>query len=45
MDKATIDECLAHVGSLRTADIYIEKDWDVINAANRKVLALFSWPE
>lgn len=45
VDKATIDECLAHVGSLRTADIYIEKDWDVINAANRKVLALFSWPE
>ena len=45
VDKATIDECLAHVGSLRTADIYIEKDWDVINAANRKVLALFAWPE
>lgn len=45
VDKATIDECLAHVGSLRVADIYIEKDWDVINAANRKVLALFSWPE
>lgn len=45
VDKATIDECLAHVGSLRVADIYIEKDWDIINSANRKVLALFSWPE
>lgn len=43
VDKATIDECLAHVGSLRMADIYIEKDWDIINEANRKVLAMFDW--
>ena len=24
-------------------DIYAERDWDLINGANAKVLALFSW--
>lgn len=44
VDKATIDECLAHSGTLNMADIYVEKDWDVINAANRALLSLFVWP-
>lgn len=45
VEKATIDECLAHVGSLRVADIYIEKDWELMNEANRKVLAMFDWKD
>lgn len=38
VDKATIDECLAHVGSLQITDIYIEKDWQILADANRKVI-------
>lgn len=45
VDKATVDECLAHSGELKMADIYVEKDWALINEANKKVLALFQWPE
>ena len=44
VDKTTIDECLAHSGSLKMADIYVEKDWNVINKANESLLQLFSWP-
>ena len=44
VEKATIDECLAHVGDYRIADIYIDKDWDLLDAANRKVIDLFEWP-
>ena len=44
VEKATIDECLCHVGDLRMADIYIEKDYTLLNEANAKVLALFEWP-
>lgn len=43
VDKATVDECLCHVGSFRLADIYLEKDWSLINKANTKVLALFDF--
>ena len=43
VEKATIDECLCHVGDYRIADIYIEKNWDIINAANAKVISLFKW--
>lgn len=43
IEKATIDECLAHIGDYRIADIYIERNWDLINAANRKVLSQFRW--
>ena len=43
VEKATIDECLCHVGYYRVADIYIEKNWDIINAANAKVISLFKW--
>lgn len=43
VEKATIDESLAHVGEYRVADIYIERDWSLIDEANRKVLAVFDW--
>lgn len=43
VDKATVDECLAHSGRMKMADVYIEKDFEILNAANAKVLALFSW--
>lgn len=43
IDKATVDECLDHVGDYRLADIYIQRDWNVINKANAEVLRLFSF--
>lgn len=43
VDKATIDECLGHIGDYKIADIYIERDWDLLAASNRKVIDLFSW--
>ena len=45
VDKATIDEALGHVGEFRIADIYAERDWEIIASANDKVLARFRWPE
>ena len=44
VEKATVDECLAHVGDFDLTDIYAERSWDLIDAANEKVLALFRWP-
>ena len=43
VEKATVDECLCHVGDFAITDIYAERSWDIIAAANRKVLDLFSW--
>lgn len=43
VEKALVDECLAHVGDYKMTDIYAERDWDLINAANECVLALFRW--
>lgn len=43
VEKALVDECLCHVGDYQLTDIYAERDWDLINGANAKVLALFSW--
>lgn len=40
IDKAVIDECLVHVGDHKIADIYIEKDWNVIWNANDKVMSV-----
>lgn len=45
IEKATVDEALCHVGEHRMADVYIQKDWEILWEANRKVLALFSWPD
>lgn len=36
--KSDIDEMLNHVGDNRIADIYIKKDYSVINEINRKVI-------
>lgn len=36
--KSDIDEMLNHVGDNRIADIYIKKDYSVINMINRKVV-------
>lgn len=43
IEKATIDDCLCHIGNYQVADIYAEKSWRLINEANAKVLALFDW--
>lgn len=44
VEKATVDECLGHVGDFALTDIYAERSWDLLDAANAKVLALFEWP-
>lgn len=44
VDKATVDECLCHRGTLQLADIYIERDWSIPARANKAVLDLFRWP-
>lgn len=43
IEKALVDECLCHKGDFALADIYIERDYALINEANRKVLDLFQW--
>ena len=43
VEKATIDECLCHIGDFPVADIYIERDWELLNAANRRAIALLRW--
>ena len=45
VEKATIDDGLCHKGDYAMADIYAEKSWELVWAANRKVVALFRWPE
>ena len=44
VEKATVDEALAHLGDYRVTDIYAERNWELSWEANRKVLALFKWP-
>ena len=44
VEKALVDECLCHVGDYRMTDIYAERDFDLMNAANRKVIESFRWP-
>lgn len=43
VEKALVDECLCHVGDYQLTDIYAERDWDLINGANDRVLRLFQW--
>lgn len=45
VDKATVDECLNHVGNMQLADVYIKKDWRIQWDVNKKVLDLFTWTE
>lgn len=39
----TVDEAMGHNGKLPLTDIYIEKDWDMLNRINADTLALFDW--
>ncbi len=43
VEKATIDECLVHKGTFDVTDIYAERSWELMQEANRKVLAMFEW--
>ena len=43
VDKATVDECLCHIGDYKLTDIYLERDWALLNDAGRRVLELFQW--
>lgn len=43
IEKATIDDCLAHKGDYSITDIYAEKAWNLMDEANAKVLSLFDW--
>lgn len=44
IDKATVHEALNHRDTdMKVTDIYIDKDWALIWAANDKVLSLFDW--
>ena len=45
IEKATIDDALAHVGDYKMADTYAEKNFALCAAANERVLALFRWPD
>lgn len=44
VEKATIDEALAHVGDFRVTDMYVARSWELAREANERVLALFRWP-
>lgn len=39
IEKATIDECLVHIGDFPVADIYIGRDWELLWEANEKVMS------
>lgn len=45
IEKATVDDGLAHAGDFKMADTYAEKNWDLCAAANERVLSLFRWPD
>lgn len=38
VEKATVDECLCHKGDFDLTDIYAERAWHLMDAANRKVI-------
>lgn len=44
VSRDIVDQCLGHNGSLPLTDIYIEKDWQMLNREAAKVLRLFRWP-
>lgn len=45
IEKATIDEGLAHVGDFALTDIYAERNWSLAWEANRRVLDLLDWSQ
>lgn len=44
VEKALVDECLTHVGDFPITDIYAARDFDQMNAANRRVLSCLRFP-
>lgn len=42
-ELATVDEALAHKGDFEMANIYAERNWDLINATNRVTIGHFRW--
>ena len=42
IEKATIDDALGHRGQWDLTDIYAERSWNLVEAANRKVLERFT---
>lgn len=45
IEKATIDEGLAHKGDWDLTDIYAERNWSLAWEANRRVLDLLDWSQ
>lgn len=45
VEKATVNDALAHIGDFKITDIYAAKNWDLCRQANDRVLALFRWPD
>ena len=43
VEKSLVDECLAHKGDFRMADVYAERNWELMAQANRTVLDRFRW--
>lgn len=43
IEKATVDECLAHRGDFDVTDKYLERDWELLAKANRTVLSHFTF--
>lgn len=44
VEKATVDDGMAHRGDYRVLDIYAEKNWRLTWDANERVLAQYRWP-
>lgn len=45
IEKATIDEGLAHKGDFALTDIYAERNWELAWNANRRILDLLDWSQ
>ena len=44
IEKGIINDCLCHVDqAMKVTDIYIEKDWERLWAANSKVMDCLDW--
>ena len=44
IEKGIINDCLCHIDeAMKVTDIYIEKDWERLWEANRRVLDCFDW--
>ena len=44
IEKGIINDCLCHIDeAMKVTDIYIEKDWERLWEANRRVIDCFDW--